>query len=135
MKIFDNEEIGKINFVDKNNVVVGFDNSSQCCEDFGYFFIPTIPTQEEIEKHNGVEFDPEKYIFDTSFVRLESDNMDSGGVAIFRLAEVKEEYSAVGYWNKDSKFMYLVLYNHHNGYYSHGFDMKKKDKVIVEASL
>jgi hypothetical protein len=33
----------KINFVDKNNVFVGFDYSSNCCERFGYYIGIEIP--------------------------------------------------------------------------------------------
>ena len=35
----------KLNFVDENNVVVGFGAESSCCESFGYFFTPSEPLE------------------------------------------------------------------------------------------
>ena len=44
MKIFERD--GKINFIDKNNVLVGFDYSRSCCEDFGWF---VAETEKEVD--------------------------------------------------------------------------------------
>ena len=38
MKFFGQDSYrGRINFVDENNVALGYDYSSSCCENFGYF--------------------------------------------------------------------------------------------------
>jgi hypothetical protein len=112
---------GKTNFVDKNNVVVGFDDESQCCENFGWFCAthPKFNNCDDDSKEADTEgdlpetYDVEPYVFDTTF--------DDGG--IFRL-------TADGLPN-----VYLVLYNHHNGYYSHGFCMSQNERVIHSGSL
>lgn len=47
MRVFESENVraweGKVNFVDHNNVVLGFDNSQYCCECFGWFFSWELP--------------------------------------------------------------------------------------------
>jgi hypothetical protein len=105
------EKDRKLNFVDSNNVFVGFDYSSCCCEDFGYV-LTTKEFCKDIHKEN--QFKEEllcEYVFDTKYFE-ESDDCDDGGVVCFRLySEHHSEHPAV----------FLYLYNFHNGYYSHGF--------------
>ena len=126
MKIFYNKKNGmgeKLNIVDKNNVFVGYNYSPSCCEDFGYFFSKTIP--KEIPPKNGtIQFDPEEYIFDTSFFHQESfgKNYEGGGFIVFRLINGIEP-------------IYLCLYNCHNGYYSHGFEMKEGNAIIHSGDI
>lgn len=113
MRIFEPKKWnGKINFIDDNNVFVGFDYNGQCCESFGYFLTQTkpIPTVKVVEIE-GADFPG--YNFDTSFKEdgLFPDR-DSGGSVTFRLA------------NEAGEEMFLTLYNHHNGYYGHGWDMR-----------
>jgi hypothetical protein len=102
---------GKTNFVDKNNVVVGFDDEQQCCENFGWFFA-TKPNYNHCADIPD-KYDVEPYVFDTSF--------DAEG--IFRLTA------------DNLPDIYLILYNHHNGYYSHGFHMLKDGETVVGGHL
>ena len=121
MKIFEKDY--KINFVDENNVLVGFDWVADCCENFGYFFSYDIPT--EIDE-DGIELDLEPYYFDNSFtekVRVENDWSDNSDFAIFKLTA------------ESLPDIYLSLYNEHNGYYSHGFEMIADGKEIQGGSL
>lgn len=113
MKVFDRD--GKLNFVDINNVVVGFDNEGQCCEHFGYYYV-----YDERQKHN-VQYDGSDYItddmladynFDPSYCKEINDEYGEEMVVQFRLTSCLMHSD-----------IYLRLYNHHNGYYSHGFNM------------
>lgn len=116
MKIFTPTSGGnsKTNFVDENNVFVGFDTSQSCCEDAGYFFTKTKPVPDveiiDADKIDGDDFPG--YNFDTSFNEGELyPDHDGGGSVTFRLIDGESE-------------MFLTLYNHHNGYYEHGWEMK-----------
>ncbi len=133
MKIFESKP--KINFVDENNVVVGFDLDQECCENFGYFINDALDENiscKELEaKSEGFYYDDKTlnktlngFVFDKDFFKetrgikesvldLEEDNDKSTAVAIFRLVNKNDQ--------KIEKFIYL--FNHHNGYYSHGFNM------------
>ena len=111
MKIFNRD--GKVNFIDKNNVLVGFDYVSCCCENFGYFLTPTKPTsldpidvlQESDEAFSGFVFDT-KYCDDIAF----GGEWNDSSASVFRLTRGDET-------------IFLTLHNTHNGYYGHGFDM------------
>lgn len=121
MKIFCRES--KINFVDDNNVFVGFDYERGCCEQFDAS-IRELPKLNAnivcgIETKDGCEEYP-GFNFDTSYSCVpndENDELECGGSVAFRLTNGQEE-------------IFLVLKNAHNGYYSHGFDMTK-DKTTL----
>lgn len=104
------ERDGKYNFVDSNNVLVGFDAVEQCCETFGWV-VSDAPVYDRITTETrGCRPDAlDGYAFDPDWFR--ADLYGEGGSVMFRL------FSRTG----PDKF--LVLYNHHNGYYSHGFSM------------
>lgn len=131
MEIF--EKDGKINFVDENNVVVGFDYGQSCCEYFGYFFSSGIPTKDFMAEYVNLSYNtpnimphPEtnEYVFDPDFFQ----RIDWGGnettIVIFKLVEKCRLTN--GKVNKGLcrfRDIYLVLHNTHNGYYAHGFNM------------
>ena len=102
------EESGRINFIDKNDSFVGFYWESWCCERFGYY-VADSPTLEDPQEDKPLD----GYWFDTS-VEPEyvngSSSYDDGGVLVFKCM------------NADGSFRYLHLYNHHNGYYGHGWE-------------
>ena len=113
MKVF--EQNGKINFVDDHNVFVGFDYNRCCCEQFGWVLTKKCPTQKvDVTKLVTKSYlNPYSYRFDTSFFKgLQNDTFyDAGGGAIFRLI------------NEKNKEYFLTIWNNHNGYYAHGFEM------------
>ena len=115
----------RLNVVDENNVVVGFDYDSSCCENFGHVFLTGIPAKVDGDELTSIEFDHTKFVFDTTFFK---DNLglckyDSGGACAFRLT------------NKEGAEVFLILYNHHSGYYAHGFDMEVGGKKLYKGSL
>ena len=114
-----------LNFVDDNGVFLGYDYAQCCCEDFGYITIKKYETVSEnfaydIEKLDE-DLDLEGYSFDKEF--LELDGLGELQYATFRC--VKE----------NSYDIYLVLYNCHNGYYSHGFEFKDGKELNVKEWL
>lgn len=106
MKKFDKDD--KINFVDENNVFVGYDLSQGCCEHADWFISDKEEdtTSDKAEKH-----DISTYVFDTKyFAEVVSKDVDEGGMVRFKLV------------SSDKPDLFLHLFNHHNGYYSHGFE-------------
>ena len=126
MKIFERDD--KVNFVDENNVLVGFDFYASCCENFGYFFSKGIPTEipentetDGVDQKHLVPSDLEGFVFDTTFCK-EVEMGDEQYIATFRLTRRNEE-------------RFLTLYNCHNGYYGHGFEMKLGKRCVFDGCL
>lgn len=123
MKIFENDKSEwrkKINFVDDNNILVGFDMSAGCCENFGWFI--SKEKQKDIVEHKNV--DVENFNFDLHFFEKIEDEkqFEEGGMVIFRLVNGEDQ-------------LFLHLYNCQNGYYSHGFTLKKDEVIIHEGEI
>ena len=122
MKLF-NEKNGKwsskVNFVDENNVILGYDLSQDCCEHAGWFIAdaPVGVIMEQKDQNpdlTGYSFDVEYYE-----LRKNTSELDEGGIAIFKITN-----------GIDDKFIHL--FNAHNGYYNHGFIFIDKEKTINE---
>jgi hypothetical protein len=122
MRIFNVD--GKINFVDDNNVFVGYDMNENCCEKFGYMLNKKIPTNMNIFESDLEESDLEEFNFANKFIRdlPHPEYYEEGGAKCFRLEKNNEE-------------AYLTIYNYHNGYYSHGFEFSYDGKIIEEGRL
>ncbi len=123
-KIF--ERGSKINFIDSEDNLVGFDTSDDCCAHGGYFLSPRLLT-DGIDEHEGTaptEKLLEEYRFDPTFFKEVGDvNKEGYRAVIFKLIK--------GWWGrKESDDLYLYLFNCHNGYYSKGFSKKFDDVVI-----
>lgn len=128
MKIFDVTEgswCNKVNFVDTNNVLLGYDLTQNCCEHADWFIseavqpyhykqvIPEIPMEEL-----------EPYVFDPEFFQeVTSEDLDEGGQVAFRLV-------AAG-----KPDLYVQLVNCHNGYYGHGFSFEVDGEPVVASAL
>lgn len=130
---------GKYNFVDDRNVVLGYSAGQNCCETFGYYFT----TDRKIEENAKKYLDTLKEQHNEEFLATPSEE----ALKVLRFDKKWfKEFSVDGYEcgncfavrlkAKGVKTHYLVLYNYHNGYYSHGFDFTKKKggKEIVIAS-
>ena len=117
----------KLNIVDDNNVFVGFDYSSCCCEYFGYKITKAEPTSwETLEAMEPIEeLDFPGFNFDTTYKTefCEDDRRSEGNSVTFKAV------------NDAGEALFVSLMNSHNGYYIHGFDMKIGDKVVFEGSL
>lgn len=101
------DEGRKVNFIDENDVFVGYDMMQSCCEyaDWAIFDEPNLdfdPYAVELNQDTDVE----GYIFDVSYF---DDNSHRCGVSFKLVHEFKND-------------LYLYLFNDHNGYYSHGFE-------------
>lgn len=119
----------RLNVIDENNVVVGFDYTQDCCEDFGYYFTLKEPVKYTYNDEPKLTFNHDEYFFDTSYHKNAldldeyGDEYGDGEACSFKLV------------NKKEAEVFLVLYNCHNGYYGHGFDMKIGGDVKYEGIL
>lgn len=133
MKIFNREENfgDKVNFIDENNIFVGYDLSQFCCENADWFLSDKVVSAMPEESEFNQDFDVSDYAFDKDFfqeVELEADkygdtDLDSGAMVAFKLV------------NKEGKEMFLHLFNIHNGYYGHGFEVKHGGEVVNDGTL
>lgn len=109
------ERHSKTNFADANNVVLGWDSGTQCCEDHGWS-IALLPCEKlESDAGHGCNLNP--YVFDQKFFE------NFGEVVVFRLIA------------KNLPDLYLHLHNFHNGYYSHGFTMQRGESMLCQGSI
>jgi len=109
MRLF--EQGYKINYVDTNNRLVGFDHDAQCCEDFGTGVFAYVP--ENVDDATRIDPDTlENYAFaDHEPVAFDGcKHPDSGGALAFLIQ---------GDGEPD---LYVCIWNFHNGYYAHGFE-------------
>jgi hypothetical protein len=107
MKAFDYD--GRINYVDENNLLVGFDMQRDCCEEFGHGVFYTLP-KDPIKEKPEVGIDLTPYRFVNEAPKVIDFSGDEGGARAFKI--VAEELPDA----------YVVIWNCHNGYYSHGFE-------------
>ena len=136
MKIFHGDKWdGKVNFVDDNNVLVGYDDGQDCCEHADWFFAREVtqalssddfPSKwDDIsEKLKGYNFDKDYILYVSQFEDEDYTTFDEGGMVVFKL--VNEENGGVAY---------LHLFNIHNGYYGNGFTMLEDGVVIHDECL
>lgn len=117
---------GKLNFVDENNVFVGYNYTQHCCETFGWFLADSpqrtvydveLSSDEFNNTMGGFRFDP-----DYMEIVYNGAEFDAGGMVIFKVTNGNEH-------------KYLHFYNCQNGYYGHGFSMTVNDKVTKQGTL
>jgi hypothetical protein len=121
MKLFYSE--GKVNFVDENNVFVGYDLNQQCCEKAFYVVLDYLPKKIDITLYSNVdENNLDDYRFKTN-IPSHNDCSDIRHV-VFNAYNINNH-----------KNIYIILCNVHNGYYAHGFIMHDNNKIIVEGDL
>ena len=124
----------KINFVDENNVLVGYEFGASCCENFGWYVSNKVTTDlhdhifNETAQAGGWDINQllEGWTFDiTFFVTLDNSidhYYDDSKRAVFRMIKGDQE-------------QFLHLYNVHNGYYSHGFEFSQDGTAIKTGCL
>ena len=124
MKIFDQKQgwRSKVNFVDANNLFVGYD-TDQCCREHADWFIADAPKSTIEDQEKELEEMP-GWIFDRDYFKevFNDREFDGGSMVIFRIT-------------KDGKEKFLHLFNCHNGYYGHGFTFGVGETVEREGCL
>lgn len=134
MRIFDREHPwpSKVNFIDANNLVLGYDLLEQCCEDSDWFIFDDIKegikitagymSESERAKLKGNDIDLTEYFFDVDFIEKHGDaDRCITEVAIFKIFAIKRDSQRN--MIRDEKYIFLM--NDHNGYYSHGFSFSE----------
>ena len=93
MKIFERD--GKINFVDDNNVFVGYDYSQDCCEVFGWTLTKKFPTDFDLDERGKIQtgINLDGFQFDREYLKTANDieGLDEGGAVVFRLVKGTDE--------------------------------------------
>lgn len=113
----------KVNFIDKNDVFVGYDLGQDCCEEAGWFISDKI--EHDCDDGEEIREGLEDYYFVKDFFEGNEDedfNNNDTYMAIFKITDGKNE-------------KYLHLYNCHNGYYCHNFEVKHGDEIVNDGSL
>ena len=122
--------LGKVNFIDSNNVILGYDLGQNCCEHAFWTISETPDGKNPIhEGSNDVakEIELEGYCFDPNYYQRHDDDSSEEYVATFKLVGRQRDKQP------ELPDLFLRLENHHNGYYSHGFTFR--GAVIIEGAL
>lgn len=129
MRIFDRVDpwASKVNFVDENNVMLGYDMRQACCEYAGWFIADKrheqIPTSIEAPAElPGWNFDPEWFERGTIEFTEEHESRGTGALCLFRIVKGDAE-------------QFIHLFNCHNGFYAHGFEFKTDEAVLQTGQL
>lgn len=127
MKILDDNKVwgSKVNFVDENNIVLGYDLSQKCCERAGWFIADEVTL--DYKEHEGKRPTLDGWNFDAEYYkRLDGCEPEEDGkwreIAVFRIT------------NGDAE-KFIHLFNSHNGYYSHGFELEVGGTKIKDEYL
>lgn len=119
----------KVNFIDENNVLLGYDIDQKCCEHAGYIVLDEEPTKyktsESSETIEEINNRLKGFTFNVEYFKTIDDDSgccDGNENVVFKAT------------NAD-KSIYILLFNCHNGYYSHGFFFKTNDVIIKEDSI
>jgi len=119
MRVFYSENKRKVNFVDENNVLVGFNNTDDCCAKGGWFISDKKEEWLDESFKEGV-MDFPGFVFDKKFVhRTFEEEYFEGDAVQFRLVNGEAE-------------KFLTLYNFHNGYYARGFEVSVGGQVEAD---
>ena len=107
----------KVNYVDKNNRVLGYSMEPDCCESFGHCILAELPTAKGDPSLCALQesiLGPYSFSPDQPIELGLSDNED-GGMAGFRIvADALPD-------------LWVVIWNFHSGYYSHGWEFDGKE--------
>ncbi len=128
MKAFtpENSPWAKVNFVDDNNVLLGYDLETNCCEIASWFITDTpLDSKNPLPETKTQPTELPGFNFDTSYLIKDNnpDVFDEGAIVTFRL------------FNSEGQEKFLHLYNMHNGYYSHGFEFQTSEESLIQASI
>jgi len=114
MKIYNYEKPwdNKVNFVDENNVILGYRTPYGCCERYGWYL------SDKRDQFHGDTFEEKSmtldgWVFDPNYFEGGPEapkgfHTESASTVQFRIVNGDQE-------------KFITLYNCHNGYYSKGF--------------
>ena len=128
MRIFKRDS--KVNFVDQKNVFVGYDLTQNCCEHANFYI--SNHRRTDVDNTISTEDGLEPYVFDKDFFeRVEKPYYDEDMKVqkIPHQEEVRKVIIRFRLTAENKPDLYLHLFNAHNGYYSHGFEMGYKKKI------
>lgn len=120
IKFFVKDE--KLNAVDSDNRLIGFDINDDCCAYGGWFISETIIKKEPLwdMKSFRVELAELKdYVFDNKILEVTDDS--EYNAIVVKMNPIDE------YRNKE---LFLHLFNVHNGYYSKGFTYSNGETIV-----
>lgn len=125
----------KVNFVDSNNVLLGYDLEQCCCENAFWTIGESLDGSNPLHSGDNIsdpqEISLEDYVFDPDFYQLHEDEDREEYVAIFRLVCNPRWRNGVQATGRPDLCVRLV--NKQNGYYSHGFTFSGRN--AIEGSL
>lgn len=114
MKLFDKTNgpwDSKVNYVDAANRVLGYDMFRDCCESFGHGVFSSVRLVDRDTASEAHEIAAYSFANDEpTALKAPGEHDDAGGSVCFRIC-------AAGLPD-----LFVILWNYHNGYYSHGFD-------------
>ena len=118
------EHAHSVNFIDENDVFIGFDTERNCCENFGWYI---SYSKERVEKEFGsIDVETiEGYTFDVDSLKT-YDELDYGDIKSSIVIKLTK---------KKCKHIYLHLYNEHNGYYAHGFTLREGNRLVYDIDI
>ena len=128
MKIFDQKQgwSSKVNFVDDNNVFVGYDMAQDCCEHAGWCISDKDDLKSAPDECEEITESYDNYNFDRCYFkqteRTDDEREETFNVVTFKLAKGEFE-------------KFLHLFNCHNGYYRHGFTFGVGGSVDREGDI
>lgn len=102
----------KVNFIDSNDLYVGYDLSQSCCEQASWYIADKPTMYRDSNDEEGLRgFNLEYFVFvPNSEVEITSDednSLDLGSLVHFTLQDTQ------------GNLLYLHIFNAHNGYYGH----------------
>ena len=127
------ENSARTNFIDENDVFVGFDTYQDCCEHAGWFISDEREAYSDgystielrLSTVEGTrDFDVTGYVFDTSEPEdIKGNDIYEGTQLEFRLTK------------EGSKDLFLNIFNAQNGYYSHDVFIKDGEADEIRISI
>ena len=111
----------KVNFVDENNVFLGYDLTQDCCEYADWFISKETPKIIPKEPNQDEELLKDYKFVNTYIKHHDVDHEDK------KLDERPTTVVSFKIRNNVNDELYINLFNNHNGYYTHGFEYNNND--------
>ena len=125
IKFFDQDY--RWNWVDSNNNFVGYSNDADCCERYGYHL---VDLKNKIILDQDSFLQDSNLVWDTSWIDSDFNVSNLEGINDLDFSFDDDELEIKTFKVKNADNVYLVLYNSHNGYYSHGWEAFGQDGGI-----